>query len=145
MVKKYLKLIDKQIAKLDNEDFDLEAWKSSAAYILKMIFGSDDSKIKEIEGLKIDYSSWALRDASSTYRPEEMCKKKGREIMEIAKDELDLNGVKSKDAELMVRLKEQLTEQQFEKLTKSEEDSKAVLKSLNKDQLIKLLMPLIKH
>lgn len=145
MVKKYLKLIDKQIAKLDNEDFDLEAWKSSAAYILKMIFGSDDSKIKEIEGLKIDYSSWALRDASSTYRPEEMCKKKGREIMEIAKDELDLNGVKSKDAELMVRLKEQLTEQQFEKLTKSEEDSKAVLKSLNKDQLIKLLMPLIKY
>jgi len=142
---KYLLLIDKQINKLDAEDFDLEAWKSSAAYILKMIFGADDSKIKEIESLKIDYSSWALRDASSTYRPEEMCKKKGREIMEIAKDELDLNGVKSKDAELMVRLKEQLTEQQFEKLTKSEEDRRAVLKSLNKDQLIKLLMPLIKH
>ena len=145
MVKKYLKLIDKQIAKLDNDDFDLEAWKSSAAYILKMIFGSDDPKIKEIEGLKIDYSSWALRDASSTYRPEEMCKKKGREIMEIAKDELDLNGVKSTEGELMVKLKELLTEKQFEKLTKSEDDCKVVLKSLNKDQLVKILLPLIQR
>ncbi len=143
MVKKYLKLIDKQIAKLDAEDFDLEAWKSSAAYILKMIFGADDPKIKEIESLKIDYSSWALRDASSTYRPEEMCKKKGREIMEIAKDELDLNGIRPKEADLMVHLKEQLTEQQFEKLTKSSEECKAVLKSLNKDQLINLLLPVI--
>jgi len=139
---KYFKLIEKQIDKLSAEDFDLDAWKSSAVYALRLIFGEKDPKIEEIKSLKIDYSSWALRDASSTYRPVEMCKKKGREIMEIAKDELELNGASNSRTLFEEQLKNLLSTDQYKKFidgaTTPEERAK-ILKSLNKDQLISLV------
>ena len=41
---------------LDQEDFDLEAWKNSAMAILARIFGKDDYRLKQIQDLKIDYN-----------------------------------------------------------------------------------------
>lgn len=140
---KYHKLLDKQIDKLDSKDFDLDAWKSSATHIISLLFGEDDPKIKEIDKLKIDYSSWALRDSSSTYKPIDSCKKVGREIMEIAKDEIDLLGVTNPKDQLTNKLKELLTDTQYEKFTEEGVASKQqedVLKTLTKEKLVDALM-----
>ena len=142
MEEKYLKLLDKQIDKLSDKDFDLDAWKSSASYLLNMILGPEDLKIKEIDKLKIDYSSWALRDSSSTYKPVETCKKMGKEIMEMAKDELDLVGASNIKYKLDEKLKELLSQSQFEKFIKSSstaKERKDLLKSMTKDKLIELI------
>ncbi|MEL7002508.1 MAG: hypothetical protein AAFN93_07205 [Bacteroidota bacterium] len=146
MEEKYLKLIDKQIEKLAAKDFDLDAWKSSASHVLSLIFGADDPKIKEIEKLKIDYSSWALRDSSSTYKPVETCKKMGREIMEMAKDEIELLGVNIQPNKHQDILKKVLSNSQYEKFNGSNDVDKMrneVLKSLSKEKLIELVKGLL--
>lgn len=145
MTKKYTKLIDNQIDKLSNEDFDLDAWKGSTKYVLTLVFGAKDPKIAEIDNLKIDYSSWALRDSKSDYKPIETCKKKGREILEIAKDELDLFGVKTTVPE--EKLKGWLGDQAEDVLSDNMplNDKKLLLKKLNKDQLITLVLEFLKE
>jgi len=87
-VEKATKLLKRQVEKLSSEDFDLEAWKSSAIAVLTRIFGEDNSRIAQVENLKIDYGSWALRDAKASYNPLESCKKVGKEIIESAIDEI---------------------------------------------------------
>lgn len=143
MKEKYLKLIDNQINKLTLEDFDLDAWKSSTRYVLTLIFGATDSKIIEIDNLKIDYSSWALRDSKSDYKPIESCKKKGREILEIAKDELELFGVKEKAQTDL--LKSMLNDQSDKLLDKKTpiEKRRSMLKKLSKDQLADVILDLL--
>jgi len=47
MAEKYVKLLRSQVKKLDVDDFDLEAWKSSTVSLLTRIFGEDDGKVKE--------------------------------------------------------------------------------------------------
>ena len=49
MEEKYIQLFTRQIEKLDTEDFDLEAWKSSTIVLLKKVFGAQDPKIEQIE------------------------------------------------------------------------------------------------
>ncbi|MEM6361596.1 MAG: hypothetical protein AAF731_16000 [Bacteroidota bacterium] len=143
MKEKYIKLIDNQISKLSNEDFDLDAWKGSTKYVLVLIFGPKDAKVNEIENLKIDYSSWALRDSKSDYKPIETCKKKGKELLEIAKDELELFGVKEHHG--AAKLKSILdgeSDKLFDKgVTKGKK--KEILKKLSKDQLVKVILSLI--
>jgi hypothetical protein len=39
MIEKQIELIKRQISKLDEKDFDLDAWKSSTTVILGRIFG----------------------------------------------------------------------------------------------------------
>jgi len=146
MKEKYLKLLDKQIEKLSAKDFDLDAWKSSASHVIGLIFGANDPKIKEIDKLKIDYSSWALRDSSSTYKPVETCKKMGREIMEMAKDEIDLLGVEIKQDKNHEILEKVLSSSQYEKFNTSNDVDKIrgeVLKSLSKEKLIELVKGLL--
>jgi len=89
-VEKATKLLKRQVEKLSSEDFDLEAWKSSAISVLTRIFGEDNSRIEQVEKLKIDYGSWALRDAKASYNPLESCKKVGKEIIESAIDEIEI-------------------------------------------------------
>jgi len=93
MKSQYLKLLKKQIAKLDDEQFDLEAWKSSAISVLSRVFGKDDLRTEQIEQLKIDYSSWALRDSNANYKPVETAKLKGKEILNTAVEEIEIFGV----------------------------------------------------
>lgn len=90
MDKRFKKLLEKQLGKLDADDFDLEAWKSGTVTLLMKTFGANDASVKQIEALKIDYSSWALRDSSSSYKPMETCKRKGREVLSSAIDELEI-------------------------------------------------------
>lgn len=93
MKEKEVKLLRKQIDKLDSEDFDLDAWKTGAVIVLERIFGGDNQKIRQIEKIKYDQSSWALREAKGSKNMMETCKKQGKEILEIAMDELQHFGL----------------------------------------------------
>lgn len=86
----HIALLKKQIKKLDSPEFDLEAWKLSTQLILNQVFGTFDPKTLAIRDLKIDYSSTMLRDSNANYKPLETCKKKGREVLELAVDELEM-------------------------------------------------------
>ena len=144
MEEKYLNLLDKQIEKLKSDEFDLDAWKSSSVYVLSLVFGKDDPKIKEIENLKVEYSSWSLRDASPDYRPIETCKKKGREIMEISKDEVEFRSAREQLNSLENKLKKILSSEQFEELNNADDDERTkILKTLKKDELISLIKSLL--
>lgn len=92
MKSQYAQLLKKQIKKLDDESFDLEAWKTSAIAVLHRVFGAEDPRAKQIESIRIDYSSWALRDSNSGYKPVETAKRKGQEIMQTAIDEIEIFG-----------------------------------------------------
>ena len=142
--KKYVQLLDKQIAKLSDDTFDLDAWKSSTVYILNLVFGKGDPKIKEVEDLKIDYSSWALRDSRSDYKPIETCKKKGHEILEIAKDELELFGITRPGQN--GPLKEYLAEDVYNEFIAEDstnEVKRGILKTLKKEQLLEIVLKMV--
>jgi hypothetical protein len=83
-------LLKKQLKKLDAPDFDLEAWKVSCLLQFEQLFGKNDPKTVAVRELKIDYSSMALRDAGANYQPLETSKRKGREIVELAIDQLEM-------------------------------------------------------
>jgi len=88
MKEQEIKMLQKQMSKLQSDDFDLEAWKTGAIIILERIFGPDNQKIAQLGKIKYDQSSWALREAKGSKNLMETCKKQGKEILEIAIDEL---------------------------------------------------------
>lgn len=90
MGKSKLEIIKKRIEKLNQEDFDLEAWQATTYAVLMKILSPDDPRLTQINQLKVDYGSWALRDATSKYNPVETAKKKGKEILESIADEVVL-------------------------------------------------------
>jgi uncharacterized protein YllA (UPF0747 family) len=97
--KKETQLLQKQIDKLDSDDFDLEAWKSSAIIVLERFFGAENQKIKQIEKIKYDQSSWALREAKGSKNMMDACKKQGKEVLRISIDELEHFGMPDEVAE----------------------------------------------
>lgn len=134
MNKQYALLLKKQLDKLRSEDFDLEAWKSASISVLTRVFGASDSKVKQIEDLRIDYGSWALRDAQGSYNPLQTCKKKGAELFEAAINELEILGLPDNNDNLNIEiltnaLEQELRVSQFKSL-------KAILNS-NKDEMNK--------
>jgi len=107
MVDKKSAILKKQLTKLEDDNFDLEAWKSSSIALLSRLFGPSDPKVKQIENLRIDYGSWALRDASSRYNPVKSCKKVGKEIIEASIDELEAFGpTETKQSQEIIQLLE---------------------------------------
>ncbi|MDH5610287.1 MAG: hypothetical protein OEY56_12495 [Cyclobacteriaceae bacterium] len=84
----FIPLLQKRIEKLDAPDFDLEAWKSATHSILERALGPAHPLTRQVDQLKIDYGSWALRDATSRYNPVATSRTKGRELLEVAIDEL---------------------------------------------------------
>lgn len=137
MKKQYIELLNRQIGKLEDEAFDLEAWKSSTLAVLTKVFGSLDPKIKQIDQLKIDYSSWALRDSNANYRPIETAMKKGREILRTAIDEIEIFGAGEDNATDIIgkKLSEELK-------TMTEAEKEKHFKAMKKEQLVELLMGL---
>jgi hypothetical protein len=97
MPKKEIDLLKAQIEKLDVKKFDLEAWKKYTIIILARIFGDNSQKIRQIESIEYDYSSWSLRDTSGSSSYLETCKKLGREILEASIEELKTFGLPESD------------------------------------------------
>lgn len=88
-----IKLLQAQIDKLKIKDFDLDAWKKATIIILARIFGENNQKIRQIESIEYDYSSWSLRDTTGSNTYLESCKKLGREILQASIDELETLGL----------------------------------------------------
>ena len=101
MVEKYINSLNKQIERLNAKDFDLEAWKSSTIVLLERIFGRDSQKITQIENVKFDFGSWSLRDSSAGRTPLDSCKMRGKEILEIAIEELEDFGIPEENKTLV--------------------------------------------
>jgi hypothetical protein len=98
MPEKEIQLLQIQIDKLKNKDFDLDAWKKSTIIILARIFGENNLKIKQIEGIEYDYSSWSLRDTTGFNTYLDSCKKLGKEILQASVDELETLGLPKNEA-----------------------------------------------
>jgi hypothetical protein len=93
MAKKEIALLKRQIEKLNDKGFDLEAWKKYTIILLARIFGEKTEKIRQIETIEYDFSSWALRDTTGASSYMETCRKLGREILEASIDELEHFGL----------------------------------------------------
>ena len=93
MAGKETKLLNQQIEKLNAKDFDLQGWKKYTVILLARIFGDKNEKIRQIEKLEYEFSSWSLRDASGNESYEEGTKKLAREILQAAIDEIEAFGV----------------------------------------------------
>lgn len=96
MVEKEIQSLKQQIERLDQKDFELEAWKKYTIVILARIFGEHTEKIRQIEKLEFEFTSWSLRDASGNESYEEGTKKLAREILQAAIDELTIFGLPEK-------------------------------------------------
>ena len=140
MKKASIELLNKRIEGLSDKDFDLEAWKSGSELLLTRIFGSGNSYTKGINDLKVDYSSWSLRDATADYNPKESCKRIGREILELAIAELQLPPDQQKSNLAITDMLEDKSGKLGEAI--GNKDEKAILSLLNKekkDNLAKIL------
>lgn len=113
--KNAIKLLKKQIEKLENENFDLDAWKGGTQAVLERLFGSDSSKIQQLHAIKIDYSSWALRDSTSKYNPRDTVKRLGRELLDSAIDEIDLMGLPQQGSKRDEQALSMLMQEHFDK------------------------------
>jgi hypothetical protein len=94
---KEIELLEEQIAKLESKEFDFRAWKQYTIILLSRIFGDEDQKVKQINKLEMDYSSWSLRDASGRSSQADTIKKLGKEILLAAVDELKSFGIPAKN------------------------------------------------
>ncbi|MFC2111180.1 hypothetical protein ACFLQ5_01870 [Bacteroidota bacterium] len=158
-MEKYINLIRSQIEKLSTKDFDLEAWKSSTTVLLERIFGEETHKISEINKIKYEHGSWALRDASGAKTNMDSNKKRGREILIAAINELENFGLPEKKEELIniniirAAIENELTVSQFKEIKKicnleGNLDDKKIqfqkkLKSIGDDKLTSIFINLI--
>lgn len=86
---KHINMLRGQIEKLDQKPFDLESWKKYTIVLLSSIFGDESQKIKQVEKIEYEYTSWSLRDTTGHSSYLESCKKLGREILQVAIMELE--------------------------------------------------------
>ena len=139
MEEKFILLLNKQIDKIDAEEFDLEAWKGSTIALINNIYGKDNHKSEQIKGLHIDYSSWALRDATSRYNPLESCKKQGREILQLTIDEIENFGLPTGQMNPVVSFIHRIFELEL-KGSQLKELKNLLDKSDNKDEIIQKMV-----
>lgn len=137
MKSQYIKLLKKQISKQDEDTFDLEAWKTSAITVLHRIFGEADPRARQIDNLKIDYSSWMLRDSNSNYKPIETAKLKGKEILQTAIDEIEIFGAPENHA---AEILGDAFAREIQSM--SEVERKKHFDGMKKEKLVELLMKL---
>ncbi len=147
MLNKEIELLKNQISKLDNKNFDLNAWKSYTIVVLGRIFGENNQKIKQIENIKYDFGSWSLRDTLGNSSSMYACKKLAKEILEASISELENFGLperETKKAELvninliLTAFEDELKVSQFKEIKKiivsdeKEEDKKEkIVEKLN--------------
>ncbi|MEN8225594.1 MAG: hypothetical protein ABFS05_09580 [Bacteroidota bacterium] len=146
MAKKEIAILKKQIERLEIKDFDLEAWKKFTIVMLARIFGDTSEKIRQIESIEYDYSSWSLRDTSGSSSYLDSCKKLGRKTLEASIEELEAFGLPDKSVEddqffhiIIEALQDELKGSQFRELkdvvlkTTKEEDMKDRVREILND------------
>lgn len=156
MVEKEISLLKEQLERLDEKKFDLEAWKNHTLIFLERIFGKDNSKLKLIQELRYDYSSWNLRDtaAAGKTKDKDPVRMQAREILEATILELERLGLPQEENEqqkVWILLQDELTGKQvkdIEAILKSNETDKTkkiseILEKLQKENLSLLLANLL--
>lgn len=156
MAEKQIALLKEQLAGLDKKKFDLEAWKNHTLIFLERIFGKDNSKLKLIQELHYDYSSWSLRDtaAAGKTKDKDPIKMQAREILEATILELETLGLPETEADpqkIWQLLQDELTGKQvkeIEAIIKSDNSEKSkkiseVLENLEKESLSLLIANLL--
>jgi len=137
-MEKEVHLLKKLIEKLDDKNFNLDAWKSSALIILARIFGENSQKLRQIEKIEYDYSSWSMRDTSGIPYLQ-TCKKLGRQVLETAILELETLGLPASEVHetgspetgpILRAFEEVLAASQFREI-------KAILQSNEDDEVIR--------
>jgi CO dehydrogenase/acetyl-CoA synthase alpha subunit len=156
MAEKEITLLKEQITRLDDKNFDLEAWKNHTVIFLERIFGKNSSKIKMIKDLHYDYSSWSLRDTAAAGKTKDIdpVRMQADEILRAALNELQSFGLPQEISEklkIWELLQDELTGKQvkeIEILMKSEISEKTkkiteILETIEKENLAKTLAKLL--
>lgn len=156
MAEKEIALLNEQIVRLDEKNFDLDAWKNHTVIILERIFGEDNSKIKMIKSLHYDYSSWNLRDTAATGKTKDKdpVRLQADEILKAAIAELNNFGLPQEINEkqkLWEFLQDELTGKQIKEiqtLIKSENPENInkiakILGNIEKENLVKTVAKLL--
>lgn len=94
METKQIVILNELQTALNQNNFDLEAWKFKANIVLGKIFGIDDAKLKMVEKLQYNFSSWTLRDHSGG-KQHDPIKNQAKEIIEAALLEIELNSTEN--------------------------------------------------
>jgi flagellar motility protein MotE (MotC chaperone) len=121
MAEKEIALLKEQIARLDEKKFDLEAWKNRTEIFLERIFGKESPKLKMIQNLHYDYSSWTLRDtfAGGSAKDTDPARIQAKEILEATIAELESLGLpqeKKEQQKIRELLEDELTGKQMKEL-----------------------------
>ncbi|SHI73417.1 hypothetical protein SAMN05444280_10582 [Tangfeifania diversioriginum] len=156
MAEKEITLLKEQIARLDDKKFDLEAWKNRTIIFLERIFGKENSKIKMIQNLHYDYSSWSLRDtfAGGSAKDKDPVRIQAKEILDAVISELESLGLpQQKHEKLKIKelLEDELTGKQVKELEtilnsgeqEKEEKIQEILESLEKENLASIISKLL--
>ncbi|QIA09250.1 hypothetical protein [Draconibacterium halophilum] len=156
MAEKQIAILREQLAKLDEKKFDFDAWKTHTLIFLERIFGKDNSKIKLIQELHYDYSSWSLRDtaAAGKTKDKDPVKMRASEILEATIIELESLGLPQEENEqqkVWELLQDELTGKQVKEidaLVKSDDREKVkkisdILENLEKENLSLLIAKLL--
>jgi len=156
MAEKEIALLKEQISRLNEKDFDLDAWKNHTTIFLERIFGKDNSKIKMIKDLRYDYSSWSLRDtaAAGKSKDKDPVRVQAEELLEAIIAELENLGLpqeKPGNDRLWELLQDELTGKQVKEiqvLVKSEDTDKAekiadILEKMEKEDLSMIISKLL--
>ncbi|MGM0620344.1 MAG: hypothetical protein ACQETJ_04810 [Bacteroidota bacterium] len=156
MAEKEITLLKEQIARLDDKKFDLEAWKNRTIIFLERIFGKENSKIKMIQNLHYDYSSWSLRDtfAGGSAKDKDPVRIQAKEILDAVISELENLGLpQQKHEKLKIKelLEDELTGKQTKELEtilksgeqEKEEKIQEILESLEKENLASIISKLL--
>ena len=140
----YIDLLEKRMDGLADKDYELTVWKSGTALLLTRIFGKGNSYSNELEGLKVDYSSWSLRDATADYNPKETCKRSCRDILELALAELHLSTNQEKSLQSITGILQDKSGKLEEAIVNKDEQAILILLNKeNKDHLVRLLAKLL--
>ena len=160
MKEQAIKLLQKQSEKLNEKQFDLDAWKQQTSLLLIRVFGENDAKIQQIRNLESEYSSWSLRDASGNASYQQRVKKNAAAILEAAIMELEHFGLNSTtesnskmSSTISDMIKDALTGNQVKTIrnilsSKSNTEEKQrqlqdVMDSLDKNQLLDILSEML--
>lgn len=158
MAEKEIALLKEQLARLDEEKFDLDAWKNHTLIFLERIFGKENSKLNLIKELHYDYSSWNLRDTAATGKSKDKdpVKMQAREILQATITELERLGLpktKLENEKVWELLQDELTGKQvkeIEAISNTDDSNKTerisiILEKLGQESLASVVAKLLIH
>jgi hypothetical protein len=154
MADKEISILKEQIDRLNEKQFDLDAWKNQTVIFLERIFGKESSKVKLIRELHYDYSSWNLRDTTGAGQAKDPVRFQAKGILEATIEELEKLGLpedKKESGRLHDLLLDELTGKQMKEIetilhsdmTDRQERIAKILDLLEKENLTKMLARLL--